>query len=213
MAGKQSQLDALIGPVVESLGYQLWGIEFKAQGRKQSMLRIYIDAQDKEQGIQLDDCEKVSRQISGVLDVEDPITEEYTLEVSSPGVDRLLFTLEQYVAWAGAEVNVRLRVPFEGRRKYRGVVRGVEDHDVILIVDDHEFLFPIDSIDKAQVIPKVRLTNSVTEDEYWSILSEVQAGSVIMKLLLIKGSGLPGECQGSVGIGMDWFSIGEAEHE
>ncbi len=153
MAAKQSQLEALIAPVVESLGFQLWGLEFRSQG-KQSMLRIYIDALEKDQGIQLEDCEKVSRQVSGVLDVEDPITEEYTLEVSSPGVDRLLFTLEQYVAWAGAEVNLRLRVPFEGRRRFRGIVRGVEDQDVILIVDDHEFLFPIESIDKAQVIPK-----------------------------------------------------------
>ncbi|MRI31803.1 ribosome maturation factor RimP [Endozoicomonas sp. OPT23] len=153
MAAKQSQLEALIGPVVESLGYTLWGLEFRSQG-KQSMLRIYIDALEQDQGIQLEDCEKVSRQVSGVLDVEDPITEEYTLEVSSPGVDRLLFTLEQYAAWAGAEVNLRLRVPFEGRRKFRGIVRGIEDQDVILVVDDHELLLPIESIDKAQVIPK-----------------------------------------------------------
>lgn len=153
MAGKQSQLEALIGPVVESLGYQLWGVEFKSQG-KQSMLRIYIDSLDKEKGIQLDDCEIVSRQVSGALDVEDPITEEYTLEVSSPGVDRQLYTLEHFAAWAGAEVNVRLRVPFEGRRKYRGIVKGVEDQDVVLVVDDHELLLPIESIDKAQVIPR-----------------------------------------------------------
>ncbi|KEQ16948.1 ribosome maturation factor RimP [Endozoicomonas numazuensis] len=153
MAGKQSQLEALIRPVIESLGYQLWGIEFKSQG-KNSMLRIYIDTLEKDKGIQLEDCEVVSRQISGVLDVEDPITEEYTLEVSSPGVDRQLFSLEQYVAWAGAEVNVRLRIPFEGRRRYKGIVKGVEDQDVVLIVDDHELLLPIESIDKAQVIPR-----------------------------------------------------------
>lgn len=154
MAGKQSQLEALIGPVVESLDYQLWGLEFRSQGRN-SVLRIYIDAlPDSEGGIGLEDCTKVSRQVSGVLDVEDPITEEYTLEVSSPGVDRPLFTLEQYQKWAGAEVNIRLRVPFEGRRKYRGFVKGIEDQDVVLVVDDHELLFPIESIDKAQVIPR-----------------------------------------------------------
>lgn len=153
MAGKQSQLEALIGPVIESLGFQLWGIEFLSQGRH-SLFRIYIDALDKEKGISLEDCETVSRQVSGVLDVEDPITEEYTLEVSSPGVDRQLFTLEQYAAWAGAEVNLRLRVPFEGRRKYRGLVKGIEDQDVILVVDDHELLLPIESIEKAQVIPR-----------------------------------------------------------
>lgn len=153
MAGKQSQLEVLIGPVVESLDYQLWGLEFRSQGRN-SVLRIYIDTlPGKEGSITLDDCTKVSRQVSGVLDVEDPITEEYTLEVSSPGVDRPLFTLEQYQQWAGAEVNIRLRVPFEGRRKYRGLVKGVEDQDVVVVVDDHELLFPIESIDKAQVIP------------------------------------------------------------
>ena len=153
MAGKQSQLEALIEPVVESLDYKLWGIEFSSRGRN-SLLRIYIDALDSDSGVSLEDCEKVSRQVSGILDVEDPISDEYTLEVSSPGVDRLLFTLEQYAAWAGAEVNLRLRVPYEGRRKYRGIVKGIEEQDVVLVVDDHEFLFPIESIDKAQVIPK-----------------------------------------------------------
>ena len=154
MAGKQSQLEALVRPVIESLDYQLWGLEFKSRGRN-SVLRIYIDALPgkEEGGITLDDCTKASRQVSGVLDVEDPITEEYTLEVSSPGVDRPLFTLEQYQQWAGAEVNIRLRVPFEGRRKYRGFLKGVEDQDVVVVVDDQELLFPIESIDKAQVIP------------------------------------------------------------
>lgn len=82
MAGKQSQLETLIGPIVESLGYRLWGIEFVSHGRK-SLLRVYIDA---ENGITLNDCEKASRQVGAVMDVEDPIAGEYTLEVSSPGL-------------------------------------------------------------------------------------------------------------------------------
>ncbi len=150
MAGKQSQLEMLVEPIVTSLEYRLWGIEFLSQGRH-SLLRIYIDHND---GISLEDCEKVSRQVSSVFDVEDPIADEYTLEVSSPGMDRPLFRLEQYEAWAGAEVNIRLRMPFEGRRKYRGKIKGVEDQDVVIVADGHELLLPIESIEKAQVIPQ-----------------------------------------------------------
>ncbi|MFK0570062.1 ribosome maturation factor RimP [Endozoicomonas sp.] len=150
MAGKQSQLEALIEPIVESLDYRLWGIEFVSRGRN-SMLRVYIDA---DSGIALEDCEKVSRQVSAVMDVEDPIADEYTLEVSSPGLDRPLFRLEQYEMMAGYRVNIRLRVPFEGRRKYQGVIKGIEGQDVVIEADGHELLLPVDSIDKAQVIPQ-----------------------------------------------------------
>lgn len=150
MSSKLEQLQALIAPVVEALGYQCWGIEFVAQG-KHSLLRVYIDKTD---GILVDDCEIVSRQLSSVLDVEDPITQEYTLEVSSPGMDRALFTLEQYAAYVGELVKVKLRSPFEGRRNFQGVLRGIEDEDVIVQVDEHEFLLPIELIEKANIIPR-----------------------------------------------------------
>nr|WP_251702194.1 ribosome maturation factor RimP [Pseudomonas boanensis] len=143
-------MQALLAPVVEALGYQCWGIEFLSQGRH-SLLRIYID---HENGILVEDCEKVSRQISGVLDVEDPISSEYTLEVSSPGMDRPLFTIEQFAAHAGELVKIKLRSPYEGRRNFQGLLRGVEDQDVVVLVDDHEYLLPIDSIDKANIIPR-----------------------------------------------------------
>ncbi|MFC0711292.1 MULTISPECIES: ribosome maturation factor RimP [Azotobacter group] len=150
MSSKLEQLQALLAPVVEALGYECWGVEFLSQGRH-SLLRVYIDHAD---GILIDDCEKVSRQISGVLDVEDPISSEYTLEVSSPGMDRPLFTLEQFVRCAGEQVKIRLRSPFEGRRNFQGLLRGVEDQDVVVLVDDHEYLLPIDLIDKANIIPR-----------------------------------------------------------
>lgn len=150
MAGKQSQLETLIGPIVESLGYRLWGIEFVSHGRK-SLLRVYIDA---ENGITLNDCEKASRQVGAVMDVEDPIAGEYTLEVSSPGLDRLLFRLEQYEMMAGHMVGIRLRAPFDGCRKYRGVIKGVKDEYVVIEAGGHELLLPIGSIEKAQVIPQ-----------------------------------------------------------
>lgn len=101
----------------------------------------------------MDDCAEVSRQVSSVLDVEDPISSEYTLEVSSPGMERPLFTLEQFASHAGEQVKIKLRSPFEGRRNFQGLLRGVEEQDVVVQVDDQEFLLPIDSIDKANIIP------------------------------------------------------------
>ncbi|PVZ12583.1 ribosome maturation factor RimP [Pseudomonas sp. URIL14HWK12:I9] len=150
VSSKLEQLQALLAPVVEALGYQCWGLEYISQGRH-TLLRVYID---KEGGIGVEDCEVVSRQVSGVLDVEDPISVEYTLEVSSPGMDRPLFTLEQFAAHAGEQVKIRLRSPYEGRRNFQGLLRGVEEQDVVVQVDNHEFLLPIDSIDKANIIPR-----------------------------------------------------------
>ena len=150
MAGKLDVLTELVGPSVKSQGCELWGIEFVSQG-KDTLLLVFIDRED---GVGLTECEAVSRQLSAVLDVEDPIAGVYTLEVSSPGLDRSLFTLEQYAVLAGSRVNVRLRVPFEGRRKYQGVISGVEGDEVVLICDDHEYLFPFDTIEKANVIPQ-----------------------------------------------------------
>nr|WP_250658820.1 ribosome maturation factor RimP [Alkalimarinus coralli] len=140
----------MIRPVVEGLGYEFWGIEFISQG-KHSVLRVFIDS---ENGIMLEDCEAVSRQVSGVMDVEDPIAGEYALEVSSPGMDRPLYTLDQFERYAGHKVSLRLRMPFDGRRKFEGVLKGIEGSDVVMVVEDTEYLFPVDSIDKANVVPQ-----------------------------------------------------------
>jgi len=150
VSAKLSVLQELIEPSVVALGYQLWGIEMVSQGRH-SMLRIYIDA---ENGIGVDDCANVSRQVSGILDVEDPISGEYTLEVSSPGMDRPLFTLEQYKAFVGHVLQVKLRMPFDGRRRFKGVLKGFEDEDIVLVVDQEEYLLPIDHIEKANIVPQ-----------------------------------------------------------
>ncbi|MCP8465427.1 ribosome maturation factor RimP [Pseudomonas sp. ZM23] len=150
MSSKLEQLQALLAPVVEALGYECWGLEFISQGRH-SLLRVYID---RPEGILIDDCEVVSHQVSGILDVEDPISGEYTLEVSSPGMDRPLFTLEQFARYVGEQVKIKLRTPFERRRNFQGILRGVEEQDVVVLVDDHEYLLPVDSIDKANIIPR-----------------------------------------------------------
>ena len=151
MGSKSQQITDMLEPTVTALGFELWGVEYLSQGRH-SVLRLYIDSPD---GISVDDCATVSGQVEGVLDVEDPISGEYTLEVSSPGMDRPLFTLEQYAGCAGETVEVRLRSPFEGRRKYKGLLKGVEGEDVVIQVEDEEFLLPYGAIEKARVEPRV----------------------------------------------------------
>lgn len=151
MASREQKMQAMLKPTVEALGFELWGLEYLSQGRH-SLLRLYIEG---ENGITVDDCAAVSDQVGSVLDVEDPIQGDYTLEVSSPGMDRLLFSLEQYTGFVGETVDLRLRAPFEGRRKFKGVLKGIEGEDVIVQVDDHEYLLPHGAIDKARVQPRI----------------------------------------------------------
>lgn len=151
VATKEQQITDMLDATVTALGYELWGLEYNSQG-KHSVLRLYIDSPS---GITVDDCAAVSEQASGVLDVEDPISGEYTLEVSSPGLDRPLFRLTQYAGYIGEIVEVRLRSAFEGRRKYKGILKGIEGEDVVIQVDDQEYLLPYSAIDKARVQPRV----------------------------------------------------------
>lgn len=150
MAIKDTALHALIEPVVASMGFELWGIDYLSQG-KHSRLVIYIDSPD---GVSVEDCASISRQVSAVLDVEDPIAGEYRLEVSSPGMDRPLYTLDQYARFKGHEIALRLRTPFEGRRKFKGLLAGVEGDEVLLHLEGEEYCFPIDTIDQARVVPR-----------------------------------------------------------
>jgi ribosome maturation factor RimP len=150
LAAREQQIQEMLESTIEALGFDLWGMEYLSQGRH-TLLRLYIDGAD---GVTVDDCANVSRQVSGVLDVEDPITSDYTLEVSSPGVDRLLFQLEHYGLYVGEWIEIRLRVPFEGRRKFKGTLKGVEGEDVVVQVEDREYILPHSAIDRAQVKPR-----------------------------------------------------------
>ena len=141
-------LKDLIEPTIEALGVELWGIEHQSQG-KFSTLRIYIDASE---GIDIDDCEKVSRQVSAILDVEEPIGGEYTLEVSSPGLDRPLFTAEQFAKFNGNQVNLRTHTPIEGRRKFKGQIQEVRENVVCLDVDGTLYEIPHTEIEKANIV-------------------------------------------------------------
>ena len=143
-------IQSMIEPAVNMLQCELWGLEFFTQGRH-SLLRIYIDK--AEVGVNIDDCEAVSRQVSAILDVEDPIQGQYTLEVSSPGLDRPLFNALQYQRFVGSNVALRLRVPVNGRRKFTGTLTAVDADKATLIVDNQSVEIILDQVEKANIVP------------------------------------------------------------
>ena len=151
MSSGDQVLKQLLQPVVEALNCELWGIEMQ-MGGKTKLLRIYIDRD--ELGVGIDDCERVSRQASAILDVEDIIAGEYILEVSSPGMDRPLYELDHYARYLGEEISIRLRFPYEGRRNYKGRLKAIEGDEVVVVVADSEFLFPVEGIEKANLVPQ-----------------------------------------------------------
>jgi ribosome maturation factor RimP len=138
-----------IEAAVQGLGYELVGIEYHPQGRR-SLLRVYIDAPE---GVSVDDCERASRQISGALDVDDPIPGQYVLEVSSPGLDRPLFTAEHFRRFQGNRVKLRISPPRDGRRNFSGVLLGMRDDTVVVVQDDEEVEIPLQQIERARLIP------------------------------------------------------------
>jgi len=147
---KIDELTTLLRPAAEALGYEFLGIEYISQG-KHSVLRIYID---HEQGITVDDCAAVSHQASGILEVEDPIANQYTLEVSSPGLDRPLFTENHYLRFLGEEAQVRCRRGVAGRRNFKGVITACENGLVTLNVDGEDYQLDIGDIEKANLVAK-----------------------------------------------------------
>ena len=140
----------LIGPVVDGLGYEFVGAEYLPQG-KHSILRVYIDV--PETGVTVEDCEKVSRQLSSVLDVEDLIPGQYALEISSPGLDRPLFSLEHFERFAGQEVKLRLSTPLEGKRKLTAILSGVEDGMVKIEFEGDTKQVVFEDIEQARLVP------------------------------------------------------------
>ncbi len=148
MPRESAELRKLIEPAVTSLGYELVGVEF-IRG-KTGVLRVYIDSDD---GITVDDCKSVSYQVSGLLDVEDPIRGQYSLEVSSPGLDRPLFQPRDFERFAGHEISMRLSLPVDGRRKFKGTLLGLRDEQVVLQMDEEELVVSLDEIDQARLVP------------------------------------------------------------
>lgn len=150
MATLEFRLAEMLKGPVEALGFQLWGIEY-VQAGKHSTLRVFIDG---ENGVFIEDCANVSRQVSAVMDVEDPIPTEYTLEVSSPGVDRPLFTAEQYAAYVGEDVKLQLTMPVDGSRNLKGAVTQIDGQMLSLNVNGKELVVALDNIRKGNLIAK-----------------------------------------------------------
>ena len=143
------RLNAMIQPLVEDLGYEFVGLDYSANP-KNSVLVLYID---KENGIDLEDCETVSREVAALLDVEDPIPGHYDLEVSSPGLDRPLFTLEQFARFSGEQVKLTAFAPVDGRRKFNGQILGTGEGTVQLEQDGNAVELEFSNIAKARLVP------------------------------------------------------------
>ncbi len=143
------RLNEMLQPLVEDLGYEFVGLEYSGNP-KNSVLVIYID---KPEGIAVEDCEAVSREVAALLDVEDPISGHYNLEVSSPGLDRPLFTIEQFERFCGKEVKLTAFAPVEGRRKFKGRILGTVEGAVRLDQDGNEVSLEFGNIAKARLVP------------------------------------------------------------
>ena len=145
----KNELIRLIEPAIEHMGFELADIELKTGGTD-GLVRIFID---KAEGIGIEDCEAVSRQVSAILDVEDPVQGNYALEVSSPGLDRTLTKAAHFKQFMGQDVRVKLRFPLSGRRNYRGVLKSADDEKIEVEVDGESHSLPIATIESARLIP------------------------------------------------------------
>lgn len=161
MSDKNSEIVTLLGPAIESLDLELLGIEYlPAPGG--ATLRLYIDVPasssagadgQAERTVTIEDCEAVSREVSAQLDVADPISGNYTLEVSSPGLDRPLFTPAQFARFAGEQARVALKLPQDGRRRLQGTIARTEGDVIVFELDGVAFAVAADNIDKARLVP------------------------------------------------------------
>ena len=150
MAKISEKVFSIINPIVIDMGYELLGIEYVASG-KHTVLRLYIDC---EEGIRVDDCETVSRQVSSIMDVEEPINGQYNLEVSSPGIERPLFVVEHYRRFLGHDVRLRTYRPIDGKRNFTGSIGSVgETNNIIeLVTELGPVTLDIGLIEKANLI-------------------------------------------------------------
>ncbi|MGY6517771.1 MAG: ribosome maturation factor RimP [Lysobacteraceae bacterium] len=160
MSAKSREIVELITPAVASVGLEVLGVEY-APSATRAVLRVYIDVQGRHVGIE--DCEAASREISAVLDVEDPISSQYTLEVSSPGIDRPLFTPAHFQQFIGESAKLWLRLPQDGRRRLKGVIEQVEGEVVTIAEESGRYQVAHDNIEKARLVPDLVALGLVSE--------------------------------------------------
>ncbi len=154
------RLAAIIDPTLEGMGYEL--VRVQLQGSKRQTLQVMADRADGK-GMTVEDCADISRALSAVLDVEDPIPGAYTLEVSSPGIDRPLTRRKDFEAWAGFDVKVEAKGLVEGRRRYNGVLLGLEGDDVLLRCEGEDMRIPFEAVSKAKLVLTDALIDAVTQ--------------------------------------------------
>lgn len=145
-----SELNELLAPTIADLGLELIGIEFSPNAGG-SLLRVYID--EPERGVTIDDCERVSREVSALLDVNDPVAGRYTLEVSSPGLERPLFTLEHFARFVGESAKITVNLPLDGRRRFQGRIVGVEGDRIFVEQDGTPVAIAHANVAKAHLVP------------------------------------------------------------
>ncbi|WP_405329391.1 ribosome maturation factor RimP [Ruminobacter sp.] len=152
MATIEQRVAELVAPVLEEKGIELWGVKL-INNPKRTTLQIFIDRKDG--GVTIDDCTNVSLELNGIMDVEDLFNHPYFLEVSSPGLDRYLFTFEQVCAYIGREMNVEVSMPIANRRRFRGVLEKVDGDLLFLKVDNDVYEIAWPNVSKAQLIPVI----------------------------------------------------------
>jgi len=145
----EKKLNDMFEPVIESMAYELIGVELTGSGNG-TVLRIYIDA---EKGITVDDCQAVSYQVSGILDVEDPLQNHYTLEVSSPGLDRPLVKPQHFKQFIGELVKIRSTEAVLGRKNFKGILESFDGEYLYVAVDNEVYEIPFDIVEKANLVP------------------------------------------------------------
>ena len=142
------RLAAIVTPTIEGLGFEL--VRLRLMGGGRAVLQIMAEKPDG--GIEVDDCARISRAVSAVLDVEDPISSEYVLEVSSPGIDRPLTRLKDFETWAGYEAKLETAEAIDGRKRFRGVLQGVEDGEVLIEIPEGTIGLGFDMVADAKLV-------------------------------------------------------------
>lgn len=189
---KDDELIQLINPVVADLGLECLGIEY-APSRGNSLLRIYID--HLERPITIEDCEAVSRELSAQLDVNDPISGRYTLEVSSPGIDRPLFTPAQFARFIGEKAKIALNLPTDGRRRLLGTIRAVDDGRITIEQDGVDVIVAHDNVQKARIVPDYAALGLAPEKPAGKAKPQAKPGTVPSGAAKKSAAGKPGATQ------------------
>lgn len=142
------KIKAIVEPVIDSMGFELVRVTYGGDRRP----KLQIMAERSDGSMTVDDCAILSQELSAVLDVEDPIESDYVLEVSSPGIDRPLTRRKDFERWAGFEAKLEMRAPIEGRRRFTGRLKGLEDDRVVLRLEDSDVRLPLAEIQKAKLV-------------------------------------------------------------